>query len=51
MAMAGYKLRIFTRAIITRMEEESKTAEEIIADYTKLTDEEKTEILTSVSTQ
>lgn len=49
--MEGYKLRIFVRAIKTRMELEGKTAEEIIADYVKLTDEEKAEILASVSTQ
>lgn len=49
--MEGYKLRIFVRAIKTRMVQESKTAEEIIVDYVKLTEEEKTEILASVATQ
>ena len=47
--MEGYKLRIFVRAIKTRIELENKTADEIIADYAKLTEEEKTEILASVS--
>lgn len=49
--MEGYKLRIFVRAIKTRMDLESKTAEKIIVDYVKLTDVEKTEILASVSAQ
>lgn len=49
--MEGYKLRIFVRAIKSRMEFENKTAEETIVDYVKLTDEERVEILASVSTQ
>lgn len=49
--MEGYKLRIFVRVIKARIEIENKTAEEIIVDYVKLTEEEKAEILASVSTQ
>jgi hypothetical protein len=47
--MEGYKLRIFVRAIKSRMELENKTAEEIIVDYVKLTDEEKENILIEVN--
>lgn len=48
--MEVYKLRIFVRAIKSRMKLENKTAEEIIIDYVKLTEEEKAEILTSIAT-
>ena len=47
--MEIYKLRIFVRAIKIRMELENKTAEEIIVDYLKLTNEEKTEILAEIN--
>jgi hypothetical protein len=47
--MEEYKLRIFIRAIESRMNSENKTSEEIITDYIKLTDEEKTEILSEVN--
>ncbi|ADQ06524.1 hypothetical protein Calhy_0787 [Caldicellulosiruptor hydrothermalis 108] len=39
---------IFVRVIQRRMAEEGKTAEEILNDYPKLTDEEKTEILSAL---
>lgn len=49
MAMAGYKKRIFVRVIKARMEAEQTTAEEIIKDYPKLTEEEKAELLAEIN--
>ena len=46
--MPSWKLNIFVNAIKARMERESKTADECIVDYTKLTDDEKTEILAAI---
>lgn len=46
--MLEYKLNIFVNAIKARMERENRTAEEIIQDYTKLTEVEKEEILNSI---
>lgn len=46
--MVGYKLRIYARTVIVRMEAEGVTAEEIVSNYTKLTDAEKQEVLTEV---
>ncbi len=44
--MPSWKKSIFVNAIKARMELESRTPEDIIQEYTKLTEEEKTEILT-----
>ena len=47
--MPTWKLNIFVRAIEIRMEQEGRTAEDIIAEYTKLTEAEKAEILAAIS--
>ncbi len=47
--MPTWKLNIFVNAIKTRMVDEGKTAEVIIADYTKLTESEKTEVLGKIN--
>lgn len=39
--MQGWKRRIFTRAILARMEAEEATREEILATYPRLSDKEK----------
>lgn len=39
--MKDYKLRIFKRAILARMEAEQASREEILASYPRLTDAEK----------
>lgn len=46
--MPTWKLNIFTRVITQRMEVEQRTAEDIIAEYTLLTEEEKTKILNNI---
>ena len=46
--MPAGKLNIFVNAIKARMAQEQRTAEEIIDDYTKLTEAEKTEILAAI---
>ena len=46
--MPEWKKNIFVNAIRTRMEREGKTAVEIIDDYTKLTNEEKSIILSEI---
>lgn len=46
--METWKKSIFVNAIKTLMQQENKTAEEIITRYTKLTDAEKTEILNAI---
>ena len=43
-----WKLNIFVRAIRTRMDQESRTAAEIIEEYTALSSEEKAEILQGI---
>ena len=43
--MPVWKKNIFVTAIKARMEQESRTATDIITEYTKLTEAEKTEIL------
>jgi len=43
--MPEWKKIIFVNAIKARMAMENRTAEDIIQEYTKLTDEEKAEIL------
>jgi hypothetical protein len=47
--MPTWKKIIFVNAVKTRMEQENRTAEDIIKEYTKLTDEEKTEILATIN--
>lgn len=47
--MPTWKRNIFVNAIKARMEQESRTAEDIIAEYTKLTEAEKTEILAAIA--
>lgn len=46
--MLEWKKNIFVNAIKARMERESRTAEDIITEYTKLTEAEKQEILTAM---
>jgi len=43
--MPEWKKNIFVRVVRTRMEQEGRAAEEILAEYPALTEEEKTEIL------
>ena len=47
--MVGYKLRIFVRVIKKRMADEGISAEEVLNDYPKLTEEEKQEILNGIN--
>lgn len=47
--MPEWKKIIFVNAIKARMVMENRTAEDIIQEYTKLTDEEKAEILAELS--
>jgi hypothetical protein len=46
--MPSWKKNIFVNAVKTRMANESRTAEDIIEEYTALTEAEKTEILAAV---
>ena len=46
--MPTWKLNIFTRVIMARMEMEQRSAEDIITEYVLLTEEEKTEILNNI---
>lgn len=46
--MPAWKKSIFVNAIKARTQMENRTAEEIIEDYTKLTQDEKEEILESL---
>lgn len=46
--MQTWKKTIFVNAIRVRMVQESRTADDIITEYTKLTTDEKTEILASI---
>ena len=47
--MPEWKKLIFVYAIRARMRMEGRTAEEIIQDYPKLTNEEKAEILSEIN--
>lgn len=47
--MPTWKRDIFVSAIKARMMTEDRTAQDIIAEYTKLTDAEKQEILSVIS--
>ena len=46
--MPAWKKNIFVNAIRARMVQENRTAEDIITEYTTLTEAEKTEILASI---
>lgn len=46
--MPIWKKTIFVNAIKARMEMENRTAEDIIQEYVKLTEEEKAEILAEI---
>jgi hypothetical protein len=46
--MPTWKKTIFVNAIKARMQQEDRTAEDIIKEYTKLTIAEKTEILAAI---
>jgi len=46
--MPTWKKNIFVNAIKARMVQENRTAEDIITEYTALTEAEKTEILMSI---
>ena len=46
--MPTWKKNIFVRAIKARVEQENRTADDIITEYTKLTETEKTEILAAI---
>lgn len=47
--MPTWKKNIFVNAIKARMEQENRTTEDIIQEYVKLTEEEKTEILAEIN--
>ncbi len=49
--MPTWKRNIFVRVVIKRMVEEGRTAEEILAEYPALTEEEKRIILDAISQQ
>ena len=46
--MSTWKRNIFVRVVIKRMVEEGRTAEEILAEYPALTEEEKRIILDAI---
>jgi len=46
--MPEWKKNIFVRVVNRRMQDEGKTAEEILAEYPALTVDEKTEILAAL---
>jgi len=46
--MPTWKKSIFVRVVNRRMQDEGKTAEEILLGYTALTEDEKTEILAAL---
>lgn len=46
--MPTWKKNIFVRVVRTRMQQEGRTAEEILAEYPALTEDEKTEILAAL---
>lgn len=46
--MPTWKRNIFVRVITRRMQEEGRTAEDIIMEYPALTEDEKNEILASI---
>jgi len=46
--MPTWKRNIFVRVVTRRMQEERRTAEEILLEYPALTDEEKAEIIAAL---
>lgn len=46
--MPEWKKNIFTRAVRRRMQDEGKTAEEVLLEYPALTEAEKTEIISAL---
>lgn len=46
--MPEWKKNIFVRVVRARMQQEGRTAEEILAEYPALTEEEKAEILAAL---
>ena len=46
--MPEWKKNIFVRVVNRRMQDEGKTAEEILLEYPALTDDEKNEILSAL---
>ena len=46
--MPEWKKNIFTRVVRRRMQQEGRAAEEILAEYPALTEEEKAEILAAL---
>jgi len=46
--MPEWKKNIFVRVVNKRIQDEGKTAEEILLEYPALTDDEKTEILAAL---
>ena len=46
--MPEWKKNIFVRVVRTQMQQEGRTAEEILAEYPALTEEEKVEILAAL---
>jgi uncharacterized protein (DUF433 family) len=46
--MPTWKKNIFVRVVNRRMQDEGKTAEEILLEYPALTEDEKTEILAAL---
>jgi hypothetical protein len=43
--MKEWKLNVFVNAVKARMERENRPAEDIVAEYVRLTDEERNDIL------
>jgi len=46
--MPAWKLNLFVRVVSRRMSEESRTAEDILAEYPALTVDEKAEIMNAI---
>lgn len=49
--MPSWKKNIFVRVVTRRIQEENRTAEEILAEYSALTGEETQEILAAIAAQ
>ena len=47
--MPTWKKNIFVRVVNKRMQDEGKTAEEILIEYPALTEAEKTEIISAIA--
>lgn len=47
--MPTWKRNIFVRVIMRRMQEEGRTAEDVLEEYPALTSDEKTEILAEIN--